>query len=330
MKKLFTLFAIVLFTGSLSAKKVKFAVDMATFTISPNGIHVMGDFQAVAGYTADWSPGATLLTQEGTSTIYSIIVDIPAFQKYEFKFVDGDQSYEAEFVPDEARVGYSFNDNRWIYVDSLANDTTFMGAVQFSGNSPAGKALIRYKVDMTNAGPISANGVHVGTSYQTSPFDPTKIRLYSFENNVYEIINYVNTGNYSFKYYNGNTLASSENVPSSCSSSGNRTTALPKDSVLPTVCFSGCAACVVGVKENNSVESLFRMYPNPAGDLITISSSNGVVAQIFDNNGKLLRTEKELASKSGMLDVSALEKGIYFVRVFNTNGKSQTQKLIKE
>ena len=84
----------------------------------------------------DWASNTTTLTQEGSTEIYSIVVDIPAFAKYEYKFLNGDQFYEAEFVP-IIRVGYNFNDNRWIYVDSLANDTTFVGAILFAGNAPA-------------------------------------------------------------------------------------------------------------------------------------------------------------------------------------------------
>ncbi|MCE3225848.1 MAG: C-terminal target protein [Bacteroidetes bacterium] len=328
MKNFLTTIALFFLIGSLSAKKVKFAVDMTTFTISPNGIHVMGDFQVIAGFSADWDAGATTLTQEGSSNIYSIVVDLPAFQKYEFKFVDGDQSYEAEFVPDEARVGYGFNDNRWLYVDSLTNDTTFLGAVKFSGNSPAGKTLIRYKVDMSNAGTVSSNGVHVTTSYQP---DPAKIRLYSFGSGVYEIINYVTTGNYSFKYYNGNTSGNAETVPGGCATSGMRTTGLPKDSILPVVCFEGCSACVVGVKENSLAEQIFRMSPNPAANLVTLHLKSGSVTSVvvFDNTGKQVIILRELPA-SGIIDVSGLGKGIYFVRAFGNNNISQTQKLIKE
>ena len=85
-------------------------------------------------------------------------------ENIEFKFVNGDQGYESEYVPDEVRVGYDFDDNRWMYVDSLSNDTSFIGAVQFGLSSPANKFAIRYKVDMTNVS-LTANGVHTSTNY---------------------------------------------------------------------------------------------------------------------------------------------------------------------
>ena len=115
------------FTCFAFAKKVKFAVDLTGQPISPNGVHITGDFQEIAGFPGgDWTSDGTPLTQEGTSSIYSIIIDLPAFRKYEYKFVNGDKFYEAEFIPIASRVGYDFNDNRWIYVDSTSADTSFM------------------------------------------------------------------------------------------------------------------------------------------------------------------------------------------------------------
>ena len=62
------------FTCFSFAKKVKFAVDLTGQPISPNGVHITGDFQEIAGFPGgDWTSDGTPLTQEGTSSIYSII-----------------------------------------------------------------------------------------------------------------------------------------------------------------------------------------------------------------------------------------------------------------
>jgi hypothetical protein len=331
MKKLIAFIFIFGLSSSLQAKKVKFAVDMGTYTISPNGIHIIGDFQVLAGFgTLDWDPATTQLNQEGNSTIYSIVVNLPAFNKYEFKFVNGDQTYETEFVPDESRVG-GFNDNRWLYVDSLANDTTYAGAVIFGANAPAGKTLVRYKVDMSNAGNLSNNGIHIGTSYQSSAFDPTKIRLYSFGNNVYEIINYTTNNTYGFIYYNGNNAINTETVPSSCSLLGKRSINVVKDTVLPVICFSSCTVCVgVGFKENTKSETVLKLYPNPATDALTIQSniSGKYSVTILNVLGKQVLHYSDLDTEKTTVTIQDLSSGIYVVQISGNKNQITTQKLV--
>lgn len=309
MKKLSLFFAAFLLANSLSAKKVKFAVNMGTNTISALGIHVMGDFQTIAGFSGgDFNAGTTLCTQEGTTTIYSIIVTLPAFQKYEFKFVNGDQSYEAEFVPEKARVGYNFNDNRWIYVDSLGNDTSSVGAVMFGGTSPAGQTLVRFMVDMQNV-TVNPNDPHVAGNFQGN--DPAKTRLYSFGNNIYEIISYMNTGAIQFKYYNGKIAANTETVPGTCATSGNRTHTVMADSILTTVCFSECNACIPNSLQTQQIQfQSLKIYPNPTNEAVSISTPEKGKVVIVDLTGKLIY-EENVTDQHTLINVSLLSKGYY-------------------
>ena len=113
------------------AKRVKFAVDMTGQTISPNGVHISGDFQTEAGFPTDWDSESTVMNKETGSDIYSVTVNIPAFRKYEYKYVNGDKFYEVEFVPEKSRVGYDFSDSRWIYIDSLSDDVTLLPKLLF-------------------------------------------------------------------------------------------------------------------------------------------------------------------------------------------------------
>jgi hypothetical protein len=330
MKRLLLLSALTLITSLGFAKKVKFAVDMSTFTISPMGIHVMGDFQAAAGYTlGNWQSNTTLMTQVGSTTIYTVVVNIPAFQHYEFKFVNGDQSYEAEFVPYESRVEpFGFNDNRWIYVDSLANDTTYAGAIIFGANAPFGKTLMRFMVDMSNAGTLSPNGVHVAGNFQTS-WDPSKIRMHSFGGNIYEIITFTTTGTYEFKYYNGNTLGTTETVPGSCAVNNNRGINLTKDSILPTICFSSCAACVVGISEVASVFSNVKLYPNPTShmSILELQESKEYSVKLNDHTGRVVRSYT-FTGNSLTVNKDDLAPGIYFASVSDRSNTTVTLKLV--
>lgn len=332
MKKLLPGIIILFLALNLSAKKVKFAVDMTGQTVSLLGVHVVGDFQVAAGYALDWDPTLTTLTQEGSSDIYSIIVDIPAFRKYEYRFVNGDQTYEAEFVPDESRVGYNFIDNRWMFVDSLKNDTTFVGAILFGGNAPAGLNLVRYRVDMTNA-TASAFGVHVAANYNS--FSPTATRLYSFaENpmpNVYEIINYVIPGTYAFNFVNGKTSGDTEpSVPGSCSSAGIRSITITKDTVFPEICFNHCSTCaVVSVKEITKTTDSFKAYPNPASNHLFINSERNTIITSLSLTtiaGQTIWSVSGLQVNNYAITNLDLPKGLYLLTI---NDQSKQQQHIK-
>jgi len=314
------------------AKKVKFAVDMATHTISPLGIHVMGDFQTAAGYSLNFDPGSITMNQQGATTIYTVIVNLPAFQKYEFKFVNGDQTYEVEFVPDHARVGYNFNDNRWMYVDSLQNDTSFLGAIKFGANAPAGKTLIRYIVDMQNAGAISPSGVHVGSTFQGN--NPATHKLVNLDGTKYEIIAYTTTGVQSFKYYNGNNAGTSETVPANCATTGLRTHNLVSDTILIPVCFSACSACPVGINENKIEYSSLKLFPNPSAEYVRIENpdSNGAENIILvDISGKIadeINVENNKTSSID-LDLKKYSKGVYQVYLKNKNTYRHSKLIIQ-
>lgn len=332
MKKFLLGLSFVFAVTSLSAKKVKIAVDMTGQIISAFGVHVVGDFQEAAGYPLNWDPAATTLTQEGSTDIYSIIVNIPAFTKYEYLFVNGDQTYEAEFVPDESRVGYNFIDNRWMYVDSLANDTSFVGAILFGGNAPAGFSLVRFKVDMNNALPVSPNGVHVGDNM--NGFSSTKVPLYSFGNNVYEIISYYQNNSYAFKFFNGNTAVTTETISGVCDVFGNRGLTVTEDTVMAAVCFSSCSECsATSVKELNTTASAFKVFPNPAKDMLTISSAKNEVIEtvtLYNVAGQIAKYICDINESNFTLQNLNICSGLYTVRVTDKNQQSQYLKIIIE
>ena len=87
---------------------VTFQVDMSRETISPNGIHMAGDFQG-------WSPNATPMTSMGNG-IYSRTIQLNANASYEFKYINGNQWGPGfdESVP----ASCARNNNRFIDVDT--------------------------------------------------------------------------------------------------------------------------------------------------------------------------------------------------------------------
>ncbi len=327
MKKAPLSMMLSLFCLSLLAKKVKFSVDMTGQTISAAGVHIVGDFQSEAGLGADFAQLTPMVHESGS--VYSLIVNIPAFRKYEYKFANGDLFYEVEFVPVESRVGYDNVDNRWMYVDSLKNDTSFVGAILYGGNAPAGLNLVRPLVDLTAEGSISTNGVHLAGSFQS--WSTTKNRMYSFETNIYETIFYVAAGTYEYKFYNGNSISNSEAVPSSCATNGNRQVIVSGDIIPDPVCYSSCVACLgTSVKEQGASSGIL-LYPNPSTDHVSISfkeSNQNRTLVLIDLTGKTVRTYANVSEDSLFIEKNDLNSGVYFLQVSSGNAGTSVHKLI--
>lgn len=320
----FSLF--ILLCSGLSAKKVKFSVDMTGQTVSAAGVHIVGDFQSEAGLGADFAQLSPMVLESGS--IYSLVVNIPAFRKYEYKFANGDLFYEVEFVPVESRVGYDQVDNRWLYVDSLRNDTTFVGAILYGGNAPAGMNLVRPLVDMTGQGGVNTTGVHLAGSFQS--WNTTANILYSFETNIYETIFYVPAGTYAYKFYNGNSAASAETVPASCAVNGNRSITVSGDSVLNTVCYASCAACLgTSIRETDAALAM-RVFPVPSSDAVTVSFDGAAerTATLSDLSGKVVRRYEHLSGDSFTLEKNDLNAGIYFLHMSSATQGNSVRKLI--
>ena len=78
---------------------------------------------------------------------------------------------------------------------------------------------------------------------------------------------------------------------------------------------------------NNAVKSGLQIYPNPAGDVVTISTKSEIQSvNIFDLSGKKVKSLKPAKE----INVSSLAKGTYILQVFYMNGGVENTKLIKK
>lgn len=332
MKQLY-LFALIflLVNNALIAKKVKFAVDMTGYEVSSLGVHIGGDFQTAAGFAGgDWESHTTKLTQEGTTNIYSIVVDIPAFKKYEYKYINGNEWYQVEFVPLESRVLYQFSDNRWLYIDSLRNDTTFIGAVKYEGNAPADKKLLRFQVDLPSTLQADAAGVHIAGNWQG--WKPEEITMYSFDGEVYEYIAYVDsTSVLEYKYVNGSTTNKYEIIEGACTQNGSRFHNMIDHLILPKVCFAACEACkITATKDINTLDS--NIYPNPFSESLNLELGETTIAfdlTISDLVGRIIMQKTQNIGNRLTIDNFNFPQGIYLLTITNQNKQKSNHKLYK-
>ncbi|MFM9944531.1 MAG: T9SS type A sorting domain-containing protein [Bacteroidia bacterium] len=312
---------LILNSGWVFAKKVIFSVDMTGLEISPNGVHISGDFQTEAGYPKDWDSKATELSKETGTNIYSIEVTIPAFRKYEYKFVNGDMFYEVEFVPEKSRVGYDFNDNRWIYIDSLSDEVTLLPVFLFGGNAPSGKKMVKFVVDVQNQFAVDGKGIHVAGSFQnwntaTSSF------MYSFGNKVHEYVTYIDSVNITFKFLNGAEENKFETITGSCvNSGGRRNIKVTSDTVLSEVCFSSCSDCPASIFKTEKNVSFASLYPNPSMGLTKLKINNPTgeyVLSLLDISGRIVQKIKMDRGELS-IETTGFKSGIYTLEILDSN-----------
>ncbi|OGX87840.1 alpha-amylase family glycosyl hydrolase [Hymenobacter glacialis] len=79
--------------------QVKFAVNMQGQTVSSAGVHVVGNFQALAGYGANGTPAAIELRDADGDGTYEVQLSLPAPGRFFYRFVNGNTLAGAETVP---------------------------------------------------------------------------------------------------------------------------------------------------------------------------------------------------------------------------------------
>ena len=214
--------------------------------VSPNGVHVAGNFQDTAGFTSNWLPGATVLVDSNNTNIYEVTVSIPS-GTYQYKFINGNVWGNDESVPQSCGFG-SFPFNRQV---TIGTTDTILPAICFAQCVVCPTTeMVTFQVDMRNE-IIDTNGVYVVGDFQVaagyiSNWDPTSIQLTDLNNDsIYETTVNIPSGSYQYKFINGNSFAGEENVPSSCGVSNglggyNRAIAIAADTTIPEVCFNSC------------------------------------------------------------------------------------------
>ncbi len=146
--RLFSLFLLLLVSARAAAGTVTFRVDMRQQTVDPAGIHVAGNFQALAGFGADWNPASTTLTDADADGIYETQVTLPAPGLFQFKFVNGTTWAGAELVPAACGVvDGGGNINR--VLDATA-PTTVLPTVCFGGCAACGAPVVAYDTHWWN------------------------------------------------------------------------------------------------------------------------------------------------------------------------------------
>ena len=89
---------------------------------------------------------------------------------------------------------------------------------------------------------------------------------------------------------------------------------------------SACMSISRPLPVSEYAESEIRLYPNPTTNVLNISCLGSAQLQIVNMLGQVVHIQE--TSGDAQIDVSGLERGVYFVRVVGAHGTA-TQKFIK-
>ncbi len=266
--KNFYMMALAALVGSAAMAQVSvtFQVDMNNETVSPDGVHMAGNWQAAAGYPGDWQPNTAELTDDDADGIYTLTVDLPTGQ-YEYKFINGNDWPFEEGIPAVSQKGGG-NSNRFFAInDWHANNGGWtMPANLFGGSAPAGQVAVRLQIDMANQ-EVGDNGVHVAGDAIEPNWTPGFGTGTNFQNSRYAFVTHVApNATYNYKWINGNDWGTDENVAGDCADSGNRVLVVgSEDIITDNFCFGVCEPCAPQTEVTFNVDLSSEGGGNPDG-----------------------------------------------------------------
>jgi hypothetical protein len=211
---------------------VKFSVNMASQTISTDGVFLAGTFNG-------FSPTANPMTNTGGG-IFELILPLPQNTAYTYKFVNGSNFEIVPFACGQDDGGGIFNRT----ITTTNNATLNLNTVCFNECNNCASSNITFTVDMANV-TVSPLGVFLAGSFNS--FSTTQNPMTNVGNNIYAttITLQANT-QVIYKFVNGTNF---ELVTADCGIMGSQTVydrvlQVPSQSTtLPAPCFDLCFAC---------------------------------------------------------------------------------------
>lgn len=315
-------------SATVDTKMVTFSVDMSGQTVSSNGVHLAGNFQA-------WNPGATAMNDVGNN-IYEVTVPVlTSIRVLQYKFINGND-WGMEETPG---TGCGNGDNNRVYALVDAGDMVELPVATFGGcDNPVPTRTVVFRVNLDGMAP-GADGVYVAGSFQG--WNDSSTPMNNIEGDTYEVTAEVMkpTVYLEYKYLNGSGWGNEEMVPEECSYNTNRYAIIELDSpdsvYLENYVFGTCNDLAVGTVELASLP-LFSIAPTLARDEVSITWETSVSGKaqllVSDLQGRLvLQQQKEDLQTSAVetIDVSNWAAGMYVVQL-RTKDSLYSQKIVVE
>jgi hypothetical protein len=234
---------------------VRLRVDLSVESaVSPNGVHVAGNFQG-------WDPAGTPMSDANGDGVWetwaSFYPDSLEDGMLVFKYINGNSWSN----PNEALAGEDCADdfgNRVLELTSenmvLVGDSSTLSAPCFNAcGTCVSPTQVTFHVDMTTQETVSVNGVHIAGSFQG--WSPSANPLSDDDGDgIWEATIGIAPGDIQFKFINGNDWSGNgdgnvdnELIVGDCAAEGsdNRALTVGSEAIVYEVCYNSCeAGCV--------------------------------------------------------------------------------------
>ena len=313
---------------------VTFRVGMVNETISPNGVHVAGDFQG-------WSPGdpaGTMLDTDG-DMVYEVTLPV-APGTINFKFINGNDWNGADNSNESMPAECNVNGNRQVIVEGTDMIIEFCyGQCSVECVPNPNPADITFRVNMSDLDGVSiasADGVYLIGNFTNPQWQGGAIQMTNTGANVYEATaNVSGAAQFQYKFVNGLVSNAANEEGAGIADCGvangiggyNRVHDRTGEAeTLSVVCFSACTDCVVNVNENAFLSSLL-VFPNPAEDRLTVklnaATAQNIQIQLINNVGQVVYSKNAgtlAGDRQFEIEVAQLSAGVYNLVVSNGTG----------
>jgi 1,4-alpha-glucan branching enzyme len=311
--------------GGGTAVNVTFQVNMAQVTDVYTAPEVNGTFNG-------WCGGCAPMTDADGDNIWEITIALEP-GSYEYKFAADTWNIQ-ENLPAGSSCTITtgaFTNRTLVVTDGTTLPVVCWGSCSDCGQS-TGPYNVTFKVDMSEVTATyttpEVNGTFNNWCGGCAPMSDVD------GDDVWELTISLPVGSYEYKFAYDAWAGQEELTPGSLcvvtlDGFTNRSLTVSETAVLDAVCWASCEVCDVAV--NELINGTFAMYPNPAGDNITMNfeglSFKPTSVKITNAIGQTVHVETLTHSNQKTISTERFENGVYFVTL-SSGEFTTTQKIM--
>ena len=300
-----TIFAVVPFNGCQTpnpTQEVTFNVDMTGQTISPNGVHVVGNFNG-------WSPSEILMTDIGNNIYQVTVTVLSSLTTVQYKYLNGNAWGTEETVPAPC---VNTNNNRQFVIGgagATVNTEVYQFGTCMESILPLPIELISFAGNETEEGIV--------LRWQTASEENNKgfQLMRSQDGRNWEMLKFKDGNGTSQEIQDYNFLDEKPFLGINYYQ-------------LKQLDYDGTSEFSKIIIVNSKIsKSSISTFPNPVQNELNIINASGELT-LFNVTGQLLK-RIHITDDVFKLDMIGLNNGIYFLKINDKVGKAYHEIIIK-